>query len=73
MSGTLTWKPWSMCGVQALLDNGETVIVDGYTSGNGGGFALVYRYARYNFTLRADAYQAAELLNTYIYLERSRA
>lgn len=57
-----------MCGVQATLSNGKTVTVDGFQRGSYGGFMLVYQYGRYEFSSRADAYSAAELLNTALFL-----
>lgn len=66
--GTLNWLPFGMCGVQAELTNGKRVTVNGYQIGSAGGFALTYNYGRYLFTTRADAYQAAELLNTSLHM-----
>jgi hypothetical protein len=66
--GTLDWQPYGMCGVQAQLVDGETVIVEGFQSGQRDGFVLVYRYGQHQFTTRADAYAAAELLNTVLFL-----
>lgn len=60
----IDWQPFNMCGVQTVLPNGETVTCDGWENGarTEGGFALTYRYDRFNFSTRADAYAAVELL-----------
>jgi hypothetical protein len=68
-AGTLDWQPWNMCGVQAELVDGSKVLIDGYQSGDESGFHLVYEFGFYAFSSRRDAYTAAELLNTVLYLK----
>ena len=62
---TLDWQLWHTDGRKATLINGDIVIVTGWVTGE---ITLTHLCATYRFTRRADAYMAAELLNTALYL-----
>jgi hypothetical protein len=70
--GTLDWLPGADALSCAELVNGESVSLKKYRKWGSGDLAadLLYRSGCYGFGSVVDAYQAAELLNTALYLEQ---